>query len=85
VRGSDGRGRAGGAGQNIDPLHWTCCRDGENFGASVSVLYDAGEDDYILAVGAMGDGTSVTYGESYDRRNHGCARPPARPPGAATR
>lgn len=58
-------------GLNIDPLHWTCCRDGQNFGGSVAVYYDPGEEDYILAVGAMNDKTSVTYGESYDRRNHG--------------
>lgn len=58
-------------GLNIDVLLWTCCRDGENFGGSVSVYYDAVEGDHILAVGAAMESTSVTFGESYDRRNHG--------------
>jgi hypothetical protein len=58
-------------GLNIDPIQWTCCRDGDNFGSSVSVLYDSSESDYVLAVGTMSDTTTVSLGESYDRRNHG--------------
>ena len=58
-------------GQNIDPLLFTCCRDGQNFGNSVSILHDAGAGDYVLAVGAFQDGTAVDMGESYDRTGHG--------------
>ncbi len=57
--------------QNIDALLFTCCRDGQNFGGSVSVLRDEGEGDYVLAVGAFQDGTSVALGQSYDRTSHG--------------
>eukprot|EP00961_Rhodomonas_salina_P025920 350244-Rhodomonas_salina.3 len=73
VQGFRGTGRCTTAcgGLNIDVLLWTCCRDGENFGGSVSVYYDAVEGDHILAVGAAMESTSVTFGESYDRRNHG--------------
>ena len=47
------------------------CRDGQNFGNSVSILHDAGAGDYVLAVGAFQDGTAVDMGESYDRTGHG--------------
>ena len=53
------------------PVLVTCCRDGQNFGNSVSVFYDANEGDYVLAVGAFQDVTSVSLGQSYDRSGHG--------------
>lgn len=58
-----------------DPILFTCCRDNDQFGASVSVLHDSVDGDYILAVGALQDTTSVAFGEAYDRSNHGSKCP----------